>query len=79
VGTGKARTWNDLAHSLFAAVNKEPSICYMDMPEGLKDRYQYFTQADMTKLKKIGYQKPFTSLEDAVLDYVHYLSEHRYM
>jgi ADP-L-glycero-D-manno-heptose 6-epimerase len=73
VGTGKARTWVDLANAIFKAVGKTPNIEFMDMPEILKDKYQYFTQADMNKLKKAGYTKPFTSLEDAVLDYSGYL------
>jgi len=79
VGTGKARTWNDLAHALFKAVGKEPNIDYIDMPNGLKERYQYYTEADMSKLKNNGYTKKFTELEDAVSDYVGYLKEHRYL
>ena len=79
VGTGQARTWNDLAEALFAAVKKPSSIEYIEMPEVLKSRYQYFTQADMTKLRNAGYTKPFTSLEDAVGDYAGYLSAHRYL
>jgi ADP-L-glycero-D-manno-heptose 6-epimerase len=78
-GTGEARTWNDLARSLFAAVGKPPQIEYIEMPEILKSRYQYFTQADMAKLRDVGYNKPFTKLEDAVLDYVQYLREGRYL
>ncbi|MBN1869591.1 MAG: ADP-glyceromanno-heptose 6-epimerase [Candidatus Omnitrophica bacterium] len=79
VGTGLARTWNDLARSLFAAVGKPFNVKYIEMPEVLRARYQYFTQADMTKLKRAGYQKPFTLLEDAVYDYVQYLFGHRYI
>ncbi|MCK4882692.1 MAG: NAD-dependent epimerase/dehydratase family protein, partial [Candidatus Omnitrophica bacterium] len=79
VGTGQARTWNDLAEALFAAVKRPSSIKYIEMPEVLKSRYQYFTQADMTKLRNAGYTKPFTSLEDAVGDYAGYLSAHRYL
>jgi len=79
VGTGKARTWNDLAKSLFSAVGKPLNITYIEMPDILKPRYQYFTQADMAKLKNAGYQEKFTSLEDAVSDYVEYLSAHSYM
>lgn len=77
LGTGKARTWNDLAYALFSAVGRAPKIEYIPMPEVLRDRYQYFTQADMTKLRKAGYTKPFTSLEDAVKDYCGYLSTAR--
>ena len=73
-GTGKARSWNDLAHALFAALGKKPHIDYIEMPEYLKSRYQYFTEADMTKLRQAGYKKPFSELEDAVKDYVGYLS-----
>jgi len=77
VGTGEARTWNDLAESLFAAVGKPPDIEYIEMPEVLKKRYQYFTQADIAKLRDAGYNKPFTKLEDAVSDYVQYLADDR--
>ena len=78
VGSGMARTWNDLAAALFKAVGKEPNIEYIDMPEVLKPRYQYFTQADMSKLFQSGYRQKFTSLEDAVKDYAGYLRGHRY-
>ena len=78
LGTGQARTWNDLANALFTAVGRKPNIEYIEMPEILRGRYQYFTQADMTKLRKAGYSKAFTSLEDAVKDYCGYLSTHRY-
>lgn len=73
VGTGEARTWNDLALALFAAVGKKPQIEYVDMPEHLRPRYQYFTEAQMSKLRNAGYRKPFMSLEDAVKDDVEYL------
>ena len=73
VGTGRARTWNDLAKALFAAVGKEPNIEYIEMPAILRERYQYFTEANMSKLRHAGYVKPFTSLEAAVLDYSGYL------
>ena len=79
VGTGLARSWNDLARALFKAVNKSPVIEYMDMPETIKPRYQYFTQAQMQKLRKAGYSKPFTPLEDAVEDYAGYLRDQRYI
>ncbi len=77
LGTGQARTWNDLALSLFTAVGKPAKIDYIEMPEILRGRYQYFTQADMTKLRQAGYTKAFTSLEDAVKDYCNYLSTRR--
>lgn len=78
LGTGKARTWNDLARALFTAVGRTPNIEYIEMPENLQSRYQYFTQADMAKLRKAGYNKAFTSLEDAVKDYCSYLSTKRF-
>jgi ADP-L-glycero-D-manno-heptose 6-epimerase len=70
-GTGEARSWNDLARAVFAAIGKKPKIEYIDMPEPLREKYQYFTQADVTKLRAPGgWSKPFTSLEDGVKDYV---------
>lgn len=69
-GSGKARTWNDLSTAVFAAMGKPPKIVYIDMPEVLRDKYQYRTQADMTKLRKAGYDREFTPLEDGVRDYV---------
>jgi ADP-L-glycero-D-manno-heptose 6-epimerase len=80
LGTGAARTWNDLANATFAAMNKEPNIEYIPMPEKLRDKYQYFTQADITKLRKAGYDKEQTSLEDAIKDYVqNYLQKDEYL
>jgi len=70
VGTGIARTWNDLARAVFAAMGKAPNISYIDMPEAIRDKYQYRTQADMDKLRAAGYTAPLTSLEDAARDYV---------
>ncbi|GAB3515290.1 ADP-glyceromanno-heptose 6-epimerase [Emticicia fontis] len=70
LGTGKARTFLDLVKSTFAALNLEPQIDFIDTPEDIRDKYQYFTQANMSKLRLIGYKKPFTSLEDSVKDYV---------
>ncbi len=75
VGTGAARSWNDLARALFAAVGKKADIRYMDMPEHLRMRYQYFTQASVGKLRSVGFDQPFLSLEEAVKDYVRYLGE----
>lgn len=69
-GTGKARSWNDLARAVFKAMGKTPKIRYIEMPEGLREKYQYFTQADASKLREAGYAKPFAELEDAVADYV---------
>jgi ADP-L-glycero-D-manno-heptose 6-epimerase len=73
LGTGLARSWNDLAKALFSALGKPVVIEYIDMPERLRSQYQYFTQADMRRLRSVGYQKPFTSLEHAIKDYVKYL------
>jgi ADP-L-glycero-D-manno-heptose 6-epimerase len=70
LGTGKARSWNDLAHSLFSAMERPDSIIYIDMPENVSKQYQYFTEADMSKLREAGYTKPFQSLENSVKDYV---------
>jgi ADP-L-glycero-D-manno-heptose 6-epimerase len=70
IGSGSARTWNDLARAVFAALGREPRIEYIDMPESIRDKYQYFTQADVRKLLSTGYDSPITSLEDAVRDYV---------
>ena len=69
-GTGKARTWKDLAVAVFAAMGQKPNIKMIEMPESLRDKYQYFTQAEVSKLRDAGYTKPFTSLEDGVKDYV---------
>lgn len=77
-GTGQARTWLDLAHALFASMQRTPDIRFIDMPEALRDKYQYYTQADTTKLRKAGYSRPFISLEDGVDDYVkNYLEKSR--
>ena len=70
LGTGKARTFNDLAGATFSALNKIPNISFIDTPEDIKEKYQYFTQGDMQKLKSIGYKKPFFTLENGVVDYV---------
>lgn len=70
VGTGQARPFNDLAQALFEASAKPVKINYIDMPQDLKPRYQYYTQADISKLRAAGYQAPFTSLEDGIKDYV---------
>ena len=80
IGTGKARTWNDLVKAVFAAMGKEPNIEYIEMPESIRNQYQYFTEADITKLQKAGYKKEITSLEDAIKDYVQsYLQTDEYL
>lgn len=73
VGTGKARTFYDLAKGLFTALGKDPNITFIDMPETLQGKYQYFTEADMHKLRDVGYTTPFFELEDGIKDYVTYL------
>ena len=70
LGTGKARTFLDLASQTFIAMGKEPNIGFIDTPEDIRNTYQYFTEADMAKLKEQGYDKPFASLEEGVADYV---------
>lgn len=70
VGTGKPRTWNDLAQAVFAATGKKEDIRYKKMPEQLKGKYQNFTCAENIKLKKAGYTEKFPELEDSVKDYV---------
>jgi len=70
LGTGEARTFLDLALATFHAMGKEPNIGFIDTPEDIRDTYQYFTEADMNKLRSIGYERPFLSLEDAIENYV---------
>lgn len=70
VGTGEARSFHDLAAATWAALGKEPQIVYIDMPETLRDKYQYFTQANLAKLRAAGYTAPMTSLEEGVRCYV---------
>ncbi len=79
VGTGQARSWNDLARALFKAVNKEVNIQYIDMPVELRPQYQYFTQADMGKIRSAGYNQPSWSLEDSIKDYVKYLERNAFL
>jgi len=70
LGTGQARTFLDLTRATFKAMGKEEKIGFVDTPEDIRDKYQYFTEADMSKLKLIGYDRPFTELEAGVNDYV---------
>jgi ADP-L-glycero-D-manno-heptose 6-epimerase len=69
-GTGKARTWNDLVKAVFTAMGKPTKITYIDMPETLREKYQYHTQADVELLRNLGYDNRFTSLENGVREYV---------
>jgi ADP-L-glycero-D-manno-heptose 6-epimerase len=65
-----ARTWIDLAQALFAAMGVPPRIRFIDMPPAIRDKYQYHTQADMTKLRAAGYSAPFLQIEEGVRRYV---------
>jgi ADP-L-glycero-D-manno-heptose 6-epimerase len=80
LGTGKARAFIDLARNTFGAMGVPEDIEFIDTPIDIRDKYQYFTEANMTKLRAIGYPRPFTSLEDGVEDYVkNYLVTGKYM
>ena len=80
VGSGRARTWLDLAKAVFTAMGKEPNIEFVDMPDVLRDKYQYFTQADIGKIRGAGYKKEIPTLEDSVKDYVqNYLVNEKYL
>lgn len=70
LGTGRARSFEDLARATFAGMGLAPDIRYIDMPADIRDKYQYFTEADMHKLREAGYAEPFLSLEEGVTDYV---------
>lgn len=70
VGTGQARSFADLAKAVFAAAGRDPRITYVDMPVSIRDAYQYFTEADVSKLRAAGFTRPFTSLEEGVRIYV---------
>jgi ADP-L-glycero-D-manno-heptose 6-epimerase len=70
VGAGKARTWLDLANAIFVSLGMEPAIDFVDMPEILRDKYQYFTRADISKLVKAGFNTEPVSLEEGVREYI---------
>jgi len=77
VGTGKARSFKDLATAVMTSQGKEASISYIDMPADLHGKYQYFTEANIAKIIAAGYQQPFYTLEEGVRDYVqNYLTQH---
>src|SRR5204862_2855838 len=79
LGSGKARTFLDLAKNVFRAMNKTEAIEFIDTPADIRDTYQYFTEADMNKLKGVGYTVPFYSLEEGVQEYVKkYLAGNRF-
>ncbi|MDR0437233.1 MAG: ADP-glyceromanno-heptose 6-epimerase [Bacteroidales bacterium] len=79
LGTGKARSFLDLVKATFKAMDIRENISFIDTPEDIRDKYQYFTEANMQKLINAGYTKPFTSLEDGVSDYVEYLKDEKYL
>jgi ADP-L-glycero-D-manno-heptose 6-epimerase len=80
LGTGEARSFLDLAKNTFKAMKKVEQIDFIDTPEDIRDKYQYFTQADMKKLKNAGYSEPFMTLEEGIDDYViNYLSKNKYL
>jgi ADP-L-glycero-D-manno-heptose 6-epimerase len=79
IGSGQAHTWLDLVHPIFEAMGREPCIEFIEMPESLRAQYQYFTRADITKLKSTGYEGGVTPLHEAVVDYVsRYLLPHKH-
>lgn len=79
IGTGDARSFNELAQAVFSALKKPPDIRFVDTPENIRNNYQYYTQAIITRLRGIGYSKPFYSLEEGIEDYVkNYLVAEKY-
>jgi ADP-L-glycero-D-manno-heptose 6-epimerase len=70
IGSGQAHSWNELAAAIFSALGREPKIEYIAMPEAIRDKYQYFTEAKIAKLRSTGYTRPITPLGEAVRDYV---------
>jgi ADP-L-glycero-D-manno-heptose 6-epimerase len=79
LGSGKSRTFNDLVQTTFSALGKATAISYIAIPKDIRDTYQYFTEANMRKLKEVGYAKEFTTLENGVKDYVQsYLIDRNY-
>ncbi len=78
VGTGRARSFNDLVKAVFKALGLPPNIEYIEMPEKIRNQYQYFTQADISKILKAGYNKPITELEEAVEKYVKFLETEKW-
>jgi len=79
LGTGAARSWNDAARAMFKAVGKEPKIEYFDMPENIRPKYQYFTEAKIDKLRAAGCNHKFCPLEDSVSDYAKFLVNKSYL
>ncbi len=80
IGTGETRTWNDLVIAVFVGMGRKPNIEYIEMPTSIRNQYQYFTQADLSKLRRAGYSKQTTPLEDAIRDYIqNYLEKDLYL
>jgi ADP-L-glycero-D-manno-heptose 6-epimerase len=80
IGSGKARTWLDLSRAVFAALKRKPKIEFVEMPGAIRDKYQYFTEANLGRLRATGYTAPVTPLENAVADYVrNYLLPDRHL
>ena len=80
IGSGETRTWNDLVIAVFVGMGGKPNIEYIEMPASIRSQYQYFTQADLSKLRKAGYSKQTTPLEDAIRDYIqNYLEKDLYL
>jgi ADP-L-glycero-D-manno-heptose 6-epimerase len=70
LGTGRARTWLELMEALYSSVGSELSVDWVDTPAATRGSYQYFTQAQMGRLRAVGYDRPFTEIEEGVADYV---------
>jgi len=80
IGTGETRTWNDLVIAVFVGMGRKPNIEYIEMPASIRNQYQYFTQADLSKLRRAGYSKQAIPLEDAIRDYIqNYLEKDLYL
>jgi ADP-L-glycero-D-manno-heptose 6-epimerase len=75
LGTGSARSWNDVAYAMFSVLGGKPLIEYIEMPDKIRGQYQYYTQAKIDKLKAAGYANKFMPLEEAVKDYFGYLEK----
>jgi ADP-L-glycero-D-manno-heptose 6-epimerase len=70
IGSGEAHSWLEMAHALFSALGLPPRIEFIEMPEAIRDKYQYFTRANIAKLRAAGYDAPVTPLQSAIADYV---------
>jgi ADP-L-glycero-D-manno-heptose 6-epimerase len=80
IGTGKPRSWNDLVNAVFVAMGKKPKIEYIEMPDVIRNQYQYYTCAEISKIRRAGYDKETISLENAVKDYIkNYLQKNLYI